>query len=310
MGIEINSSRVYPVRAFGRTFVFWTEVEQKKPDGQTSTTLQVKTKGDVQEVSGPQQVEYRLKVMYSFCDLSDHWTPPQILTYGPTETGPIQDAHIRVSRVGADEDEAIVVDFHCNLAPVELSLLALGLSPAFFPLLMGLPPRVRAKRLTADLTVSDIAAVPVLDARADILAGLFNSAESNNLDLNAVIAIDSADRRDDAPWYSLDIKGGSFLARPVESRSSGEPEAPLLALANNADGLPRWNRIDACLDGSDGHQYLFNNERLVYAIRGDSNEFRIDARWACVIRRCMAMARWMPHGSGEGYTSSSAATGT
>ena len=27
LGIEIRSTRVYPVRAFGRTFVFWTEAD-------------------------------------------------------------------------------------------------------------------------------------------------------------------------------------------------------------------------------------------------------------------------------------------
>ena len=37
--------------------------------------------------------------------------------------------------------------------------------------------------------------------------------------------------------------------------------------------------MDACLDGSDGHQYLFNNQNFVYSVRGDPATPRIDARW-------------------------------
>ena len=83
LGIEIRSTRVYPVRAFGRTFVFWTEVEQNRPEAKTSTTLRTKTTAGVQEVSREEPVEYRLKIMYSFYDLSEQWTSPQVLGFGP-----------------------------------------------------------------------------------------------------------------------------------------------------------------------------------------------------------------------------------
>ena len=82
LGIDINSDRVYPVRAFGRTFVFWAETEQVRPENQTSTTLQTTTKGDVQQLTGDQNVQHRVKVMYSFSDLSDQWTLPQTLSPG------------------------------------------------------------------------------------------------------------------------------------------------------------------------------------------------------------------------------------
>ena len=116
LGIDINSDRVYPVRAFGRTFVFWAEVEQMKPEGQMSTTLNTKTKGDVQQVSGEEQVDYRLKVMYSFHDLSEQWTSPQTLSTGPAESLQIKTTHLRVSSVGTDGDESIAVDFQYELS--------------------------------------------------------------------------------------------------------------------------------------------------------------------------------------------------
>ena len=58
------------MRAFGRTFVFWAETEQVKPDDQASTTLQTTTNGNTQQVTGQQHIQYRVKVQYSFCDLS------------------------------------------------------------------------------------------------------------------------------------------------------------------------------------------------------------------------------------------------
>src|SRR5271157_6149995 len=43
--------------------------------------------------------------------------------------------------------------------------------------------------------------------------------------------------------------------------------------------MPKWDHVDACLDGSDGKQYLFNNQNLVYSVLGDPTEHRIDPRW-------------------------------
>ena len=117
LGIDINSDRVYPVRAFGRTFVFWAEIEQIKPDDQNSATLHTTTKGDTQTITGNTQVEFRVKVMYSFCDLSQQWVLPQTLGVGPTENMPIFATHMRVSGVHEDSDESIVVDYSYDMLP-------------------------------------------------------------------------------------------------------------------------------------------------------------------------------------------------
>jgi len=142
LGIDINSDRVCPVRAFGRTFVFWAETEQIKSDNQTSTTLQTKTTGDTQQVTGEQKVEYRVKVMYSFCDLSNQWTTPQILGYGPTEGLQIQTTQLRVSGTESDGAESIVVDFQyeLNFPGFFLPPLMFGMTRASLELLLGLPP--------------------------------------------------------------------------------------------------------------------------------------------------------------------------
>ena len=61
--------------------------------------------------------------------------------------------------------------------------------------------------------------------------------------------------------------------------ADAQSDANLLPLADNTEGLPQWDHVDACLDGSDGKKYLFNNAKIVYVVRGDPTEHRIDTRW-------------------------------
>ena len=118
LGITINSDHVYPVRAFGRTFVFWAETEQVKPDNQSTATLQTTTSGNTQTVSGQSQVQYRVKVMYSFLNLSGQWTAPQTLDVGALESLDIGATYLRatcVSPTDPNTAESIVVDFTYDL---------------------------------------------------------------------------------------------------------------------------------------------------------------------------------------------------
>ena len=142
---------------------------------------------------------------------------------------------------------------------------------AAIDILMGLPAQPR-QTAHCGSTVTDIAFVPFSDGRIDILNGLFDPIELATLDQNSVIIIRTAGRQDSPPWYSFDIKGGSFLARPSGGMAAdAQLDANLLPLAGNTEGLPQWDHVDACFDGSDGKKYLFNNAKMVYAVLGDPN---------------------------------------
>ena len=285
------------MRAFGRTFVFWPEIEKVTPDNQQTATLKTSTSGNTQTVSGQAQVQYQVKVMYSFLDLGGQWTAPQTLDTGALESLPIQTPRLRVSDVtDANNQESITVDFTYNLdittamamaqAEVQVALQDIA-QPSLLAgfanqvaVLEGqyLAPRNRAKQLTADLTVVDIDAVPFTDWRSGILGTLF--AEPVTLTQDNVITIDAPGRQDAEPWYSFDIKGGSFLAKPSsEAATSAPSNVTLIPLAGNTDGLPQWDRVDAALDASDGNRYLFNNAKMVYTVLGDPTEHSIDSRW-------------------------------
>ena len=171
---------------------------------------------------------------------------------------------------------------------------------------VGPGPATRAKRLTADLTVSDVDAVPFADGRQDILNGLFDPVELGTIDPKSVITIGTAGRRDDAPWYSFDIKGGSFLARPSESKRFQASDTELLPLKENAEGLPNWDDVDACLDAADGARYLFNNHAMVYTVLGDTTEHPIGDLWG--LRKSKLLAEGQgPVSSAGGAVSSSCA---
>ena len=298
LNITINSDPVYPVRAFGRTFVFWAEIDKVLSDNnQQTTTLQSKTSGDTQTVSGQSQVQYQVTVMYSFLDLSGQWTAPQTLDTGALESLPILTPRLRVSDVtDANNPEYISVDFTYTLDVTPAVAMAfaevqVAMQDAAQPsLLKGfanqvavvegqyLAPRNRAKQLTADLTVVDINPVPFTDWRPGILATIF--AEPVALTPDNVVTIDSPGRQDTEPWYSFDIKGGSFLAKPSSQTPTSTPSTvSLIPLAGNTDGLPQWDHVDACLDASDGNRYLFNNAKMVYTVLGDPTEHPIDSRW-------------------------------
>ena len=104
---------MYPVRAFGRTFVFWTEVEQNRPEAKTSTTLRTKTTADVQEVSREEPVEYRLKIMYSFYDQRTV-TSPQVLLARSSARSRSWGSQVNL-RAGERREESIVVNFQYDL---------------------------------------------------------------------------------------------------------------------------------------------------------------------------------------------------
>ncbi len=297
LGIDIKSDRVYPVRAFGRTFVFWPEIETLQSENQSTTTLQTTTKDNTQTVKGDSQNDYRVNVMYSFHDLNGKWTAPQTLTNGPREGKAIEDTHVRVSGTQNSGEEAIEVDFSYDLAgdselratlaateaaeaqaEQALHLLPGTLTRPVADLLMGLAPRARSNQLTADLTVTNVGPFPPADNRADMLRLLFDANDIGTL--NNVIAIGSAGQSSGAPWYSFDIKGGSFLARPTGQQTLKQTDVNLLPLAGNTEGLPEWDHVDACLDGgADGSQYLFNNHSMTYAVPNDPVERPIRSRW-------------------------------
>jgi hypothetical protein len=296
LGIQIKSNRVYPVRAFGRTFVFWPEIQNLPPEDTSTATLQSTTKDNTQTVTGNAKTDNCVNVMYSYHDLNGDWAPPKILTTGPREGTKIEETYVRVSDYQESGEEAVAIDYSYDLAgtaeirallasmeaidaQIEMGLhLAPGtLTRPVADQMLGLLPRNKAYQLRADFTVKGIDAFPPADDRDDMRRLLFNPSEIGSL--SDVIAFGSPGRSDEAPWYSFTLKGGSFLARPTGQQSLNQPDIDWIPLAKKQEGFPAWDHVDACLDGSDGTQYLFNNQSMTYAVRNDPTERAIRSQW-------------------------------
>lgn len=284
LGVQINAYNfcVYPVQAFGRIFVFWAEVKQQNPDG---SATKLHTTGDDKDktVTSTTPVQYLVTVRYTFHDLNEQWFAPQTLKEF-TANGAVSDVRLRVARSlgsGADAVEQVIVSCHYRVQTFQID-------PKNLAIVVN--PEVHAAAgLTADLVVADRADLPAADGRTSMFQGLFAYAEHIGLagDSTITTELGSSVEFAEAPWYSFDLKGGSFLAKPSIS-SLGAEDRMLRPLAGNAMGLPSWDHVDACLDAQDGNAYLFNNQLGRYAVLGSTAESSIQDRWG--LRRTAILA--------------------
>ncbi|NVB43322.1 hypothetical protein G6O69_36190 [Pseudenhygromyxa sp. WMMC2535] len=241
LGIEIDADRVYPVDAFGRLFVFWVQLEVEAAST-NSTAIQRQTVNGVEQVSGTNNQRTRLQVYFSYYDLNLRWVPAQPLDIQATETAAIQGMELVVERagqLGAEDQENIIV----------------GLSYSVNDQVR----RVNAS-LTADLVTHPATRPPTDLAGIELFDSLFAASERPQQIVRLSTAADSSE----GPWYSFDLKGGSFLCKPAVG-SLDQSLVALRPLTGNTHGLPEWDRVDAGFAASDGATYLFHNPDGLYA---------------------------------------------
>ncbi|MCB9713935.1 MAG: hypothetical protein H6712_08785 [Myxococcales bacterium] len=258
LDIEIDSDRVYPVDAFGRLFVFWTQVEADSGDTNT-TTIQRDTDGDDETLTGKNDTTRTLQVYYSYHDLNQRWISAQTLELSATETSSIDAAELVVERsqsLGSEAQENIVI----------------GLSYS----VDGSTKRLAAS-LTADLATQTNTRAPIDSAGIELFSTLFASSEQPDAVVRMNTSADSAE----GPWYSFDLKGGSFLCKPAVG-SIDTNVVGLRPLRGNPHHLPQWDRVDAGFRASDGSTYFFDGPGGRYArlsADGELEEHETFRRW-------------------------------
>ena len=87
MEINIESSRVFPVFAFGRVLLFWTEIEafeEAAPVIQTKGSAKSDSNSTSTIETSDTVLSHRATVKYSFYDFNKHWINPQTLTHSKT----------------------------------------------------------------------------------------------------------------------------------------------------------------------------------------------------------------------------------
>ncbi len=261
LGIEIDADRVYPVDAFGRLFVFWASIEAESRDT-SSTTVSRKTVNGNEQITGSSGTLRRLQVYFSYYDLNLRWVAPQKLNLSGLESRGIDGVQLVVERagnLGAEQQENIIVGLSYSVG--------------------GHVRRLHAS-LTADLVTHPATRPPADSAGIELFGSLFAPGERPQ----RVVRLNSSAESSEGPWYSFDLKGGSFLCKPAVG--SLDPNlVTLRPLAGNPHNLPEWDGVDAGFSSTDGNTYLFNNAGSKYAeidASGSTKTAAIASRWGYI----------------------------
>ncbi|GAA3573423.1 hypothetical protein GCM10022419_062990 [Nonomuraea rosea] len=290
VNLQIDADEVHPVHAFGRMFVFWTAVEPVADDGAT-TTVVAASKGDEQQVSGKPATR-QIKIFYSFENLNKEWVAAQTLGVGAPRSGTIDDITLFIQPVAAGEDRTSVVVACAYTVTTPNPPAEDGKPQPPSVLRTGLMFSLSSELVAEDLTERALADVPgfsdlpfgiFFGPMLNVLAGLWVAGETDDKVAQALTAaservaevfVDSVRPTDvvrfDTPvaaesgsWFSVDVKGGSFLCRPADA--GPDESAALLPLSGNDDKLPAWGQVDAAVELPDGARYFFDNTAGQYA---------------------------------------------
>ncbi|MGA9379386.1 MAG: neuraminidase-like domain-containing protein, partial [Phormidium sp.] len=237
VNVQIDADRVYPVFAFGRVFVFWTKIETEVENSNTTTLVSKKTNENTQKVASQNLGTDNIKIFYSFYNLNKEWVSPQELT-----------EVIKVSDISLNfvADSEILIDF--QLSDVRLFVensQELGLQEktakhenivinCTYKISTTVSWEIKTKdtrstysekreevyfHLTPELYTQKIdptnfnnkRKASLLKAVQDIVGEIFDEP---GIDVNNIVLFNTSENSSDAPWFSFDHKGGSFLSKP------------------------------------------------------------------------------------------------
>jgi Tc toxin complex TcA C-terminal TcB-binding domain/Neuraminidase-like domain/Hemopexin len=286
--VQIDADLVHPVHAFGRVFVFWTVTEPVPPAGDGSTAkVEVRDEAGGQQVSGRAKTQ-RVRISFSFGNLNGEWVPAQNLGTGASHDGVISDITMLARPVVRDtpDDTSVLVSCSYTLTPTAEPGVTEPPAPQRIRLLFDLNPELYVDDLLDDAdqarTAEGTALLADLEAAADTAATADRVAQIfvDPVKAEDVVRFDLPHGLESWPWFSVDLKGGSFLCRPVLVPGSADALRPLLG---NTDQLPVWQRVDAAVELPGGTRYFFDNRAHRYttgsAGTAPSTLESIGARW-------------------------------
>ena len=106
VNITVNSTRVFPIHAFGRIMVFWSEIEAYE---ESVPFISTKNSADRNNADATSKVEdtdtvlkHKADIKYSFYDFNKQWVTPQTLKQGV-------EIEYKIDAAYTNKDEQLVV---------------------------------------------------------------------------------------------------------------------------------------------------------------------------------------------------------
>ena len=257
VGVAIDADTVHPTHAFDRVFVFWANVEAVRPDPTAGTVVTTDAGGT--HHAAPTQARHRVKIFYSFYNLSGEWVPAQELGASGPQNGTLTEVTLSVRapepQPGRPAEDRGSIEVSCSwtvTAPATDTAAEGARTRDAFALYLY--PELYAVAGPAPATE---ASPPDLGTA---VRALFGDAEQ--IGPGQVVRFSKPTASPETHWFSVDHKGGSFLCRPAVDHTGLTAQ---LKLTGNRDRLPEWNRIDAAFELDDGC-YFFDNAAGTYVV--------------------------------------------
>ncbi|WP_299453296.1 hemopexin repeat-containing protein [uncultured Microscilla sp.] len=296
--VAIESTKVYPVYAFHRVFVFWATIERimNDEDEQDTSTAAVASTTDDDDsdiqyfTSSPSSSSsgggwYRVNIYYSFYNLNDEWSQPQLLDTSIETQGKITNVELFVENAekidGYDDDDYENIVISCKYTYYDFSVLSL---PYFLKRIYTKSSLVKTKQVAYSLTselVTYTADTPDFENKGmEVFEHLFPEEDSSQLNSSDIVMLNSIENSLDGPWFTYDYKGGGFLVKPsvVALSTDKWPQS----LATNTENLPTDENITAAFYDGDNIYYMVGTKYYVYDGSSVIESGNNSARWAQV----------------------------
>ncbi|HEY9737465.1 MAG TPA: neuraminidase-like domain-containing protein, partial [Trichocoleus sp.] len=283
LDISIEATRVEPVFAFNRVFVFWT-VLKRSADNPSSAVVTTRETSEGQVVSAASSSEEEIQVYYSFYNLNKRWSQPQPLqtTFNGVTTLKYSQQIFNVdvfvensTKLKQDRAEQRAEHDYENIyISVRFDLSA---PPSTAP-----NPQYKAFNLTPEL-YSQIADKQTIENRGQALfKALFPNEFSDNTPIEDanVVKLNYSANSMDGPWFAYNHNGSGFLVKPdAKALASNIQLTPL----SEIPGLPNRG-ITAAVQvfaGGDVYYFLDDQNYLTYSVDGAriSGPDPINSRW-------------------------------
>ncbi|OLT60529.1 hypothetical protein BJP37_17440 [Moorena bouillonii PNG] len=314
LDIKIEATRVEPVFAFNRVFVFWAVLEENLEDPSSATITTEDENDTEQTVSSSGNTHQEVKVYYSFYNLNKRWTQPQLLqtTFEGSELEEFDDfdasnpfyilglkSTTHISKVGLfvenstklsqnetehDDYENIYISVRFYLNQT-LSLESLGRQ--IYEKESG--PHYKAFNLTRELYSQEADPLMFEDQGQELFKELFE--DEGNIEQDNVVMLNNSSNSMDGPWFAYNHKGCGFLVKPDAISLDSDTDlttgvSDLPSLSNSNISLEGDTTITAAVQVYDGGDiYYFLSDQTYVKVSADgtvSEQAAINSRWGIV----------------------------